>query len=372
MNIKKIMNSVLENWPVKVICFIAAVLVFFYHELSTLSSRSYMVPVKILENGELTLSSEADESRHVKVTVRSKRENLADITEGDFNAFLDMNRVKEAGRIAVDINVVPDSKVMLIDPLEITYSPRTLYVPVEKYISRYVPVKPSVTGSAAYGYEMVNYSIEPDVVLIEGPESAVNAVESISTENVSLTGASRDVVAVSSLLHTSSRIEIPSSENFKVVLYVRPVGTSRTIKNVPVTYKNIPETLFVSNQEESVDITVEGSMLSLDKLSPSDFICTADLADLEKEGTHVLRLVVSGPKDIDVIKVSREELSVILSSSDSEETILLPEEIIVEDSKSIEKTEKTEKTEKIEKSEKIENAEIIHEDAAAIKEEAGN
>jgi len=316
MNIKTFMNNLLENWPVKILCFIAAVLIFFFHEMSTLSSKSYMIPVTVLENGEMTLASEADESRMVKVTVKSRRENLADITEGDFKAFLDMNSVKEPGRAAVDINVTPDSKVMLIDPLELSFSPRTFYVPVEKYVSRYVPVKPSVTGSAAYGYEMVNYNVVPDVVLIEGPESSVNSIEYLSTESVSLNGASRDVVAVSSVLHTNRRITIPSTENYKVVLYVRPVGTSRIIKNVPVVFKNIPESLFVTNQEEIVDVTVEGSMLALDKLSSSDFVCAADLNSIDSEGSHVVRLTVTGPKDIDIIKVSRSEITVYLSSGE--------------------------------------------------------
>lgn len=323
MNIKKFISSLLENWPVKIICFIVAVLVFFYHELSTLSSKSYIVPVKVLENGELTLSSSFDENRQIKVTVRSKRENLADISEGDFSAFLDMSSVKETGSAAIDVNLVPDSKVMLIEPLEITYSPKTLYLPVERYVSRYVPVKPYITGNASYGYEMVNYSVFPDVVLIEGPESAVNSVEYVLTESVSLSAASKDVVALASLLNTSSRIKIASSENYKVVLYVRPEGSSRIIKNVSVNYKNLAENLFVTNLDEAVDITVEGNVLSLDKITASDFTCSADLRELETEGSYTVRLTVTGPKDIEVIKLSREEINVNLSFSDSSEEELL-------------------------------------------------
>ena len=81
-------------------------------------------------------------------------------------------------------------------------------------------------------------------------------------------------------------------------------------------FKNIPESLFVTNQEEIVDVTVEGSMLALDKLSSSDFVCAADLNSIDSEGSHVVRLTVTGPKDIDIIKVSRSEITVYLSSGE--------------------------------------------------------
>ena len=51
MNKKRLLDKILDNWPAKVICLIIAIFLYFFHQASLIDSKTFVVPLQIIENG---------------------------------------------------------------------------------------------------------------------------------------------------------------------------------------------------------------------------------------------------------------------------------------------------------------------------------
>ena len=51
MNTKRLLDKILDKWPAKVICLVIAIFLYFFHQASLIDSRTVVVPLEIIENG---------------------------------------------------------------------------------------------------------------------------------------------------------------------------------------------------------------------------------------------------------------------------------------------------------------------------------
>jgi YbbR domain-containing protein len=78
-------------------------------------------------------------------------------------------------------------------------SPPNVQIRLEELIEKYIPVKPSLTGSPADGYEVGAVKASPTKVAVSGPRSLVQSLDSVGTELFDihdLKGTKEGVVAV--------------------------------------------------------------------------------------------------------------------------------------------------------------------------------
>ncbi|MEZ4751132.1 MAG: YbbR-like domain-containing protein [Bdellovibrionota bacterium] len=81
----------------------------------------------------------------------------------------------------------------------VSYHPSNLLIRLEEVVERNVPVRPSLRGLPAQGYDISQVKVTPSKVMVSGPKSALEALEFITTEPVDtqeLEGEKEVVVAV--------------------------------------------------------------------------------------------------------------------------------------------------------------------------------
>ncbi|MBI4405779.1 MAG: YbbR-like domain-containing protein [Deltaproteobacteria bacterium] len=69
----------------------------------------------------------------------------------------------------------------------VSFYPPNLIVRVEEVLEKYVPVKPTIKGTPASGYELAIIRAEPNRVAVSGPKSFLETLDSVGTEPVDLT-----------------------------------------------------------------------------------------------------------------------------------------------------------------------------------------
>lgn len=77
------------------------------------------------------------------------------------------------------------------------YPPQVL-IHLEEVVERYVPVKPTLSGSPSPGHEVNNVKVVPNKVAVSGPKSLLQSMESVGTEPFDiqdLQGSKEGVVA---------------------------------------------------------------------------------------------------------------------------------------------------------------------------------
>jgi YbbR domain-containing protein len=175
-------RSLVNNIGLKVLALVVALLIWKSvaddPELATFMS----VPVQYMGLPEdLEISSNVMES--VDVELRGPSEQLRTYGDSHPAVAIDMRDV-HAGERTFSItreNLNLSRGVRLVRAI-----PSQLRFEFEHRISREVPVQVRFTKSPPRGYAIASYQVEPDRLMIVGPESRVKSVEQVTTDPIDL------------------------------------------------------------------------------------------------------------------------------------------------------------------------------------------
>ncbi|MGZ8528909.1 MAG: CdaR family protein, partial [Candidatus Limnocylindrales bacterium] len=173
--------------------------------------------------------------------------------------------------------------------------------------SRSVPVSATVTGTPAAGFEVATVIVDPQVVTVEGGAERLAALESIETEPISVSGASKTVAETVELAIPDDIAPVGAS-TVKVTVTFRPVTGTRSF-DVGLRYVGEEAGLRYSVPLDRVRITIGGSVADLDRLDGATLVVDLEVGGLEPGTTNVpvaidlpvgLSLVSSDPSTVPV------------------------------------------------------------------------
>lgn len=121
----------------------------------------------------------------VDLVVTGDKGKIDRLRREDLIVSVDLTEVKAGERT---IELTPENiNVELPNGLKIDeIQPSKIAVKLERVEEREVPVKPEIAGNPLEGFEIYSRAISPSVVRVRGPESFVRALDSISTERISV------------------------------------------------------------------------------------------------------------------------------------------------------------------------------------------
>ena len=336
MKLKQLLESFWNNnGPTKIFCLAIALIVYTIFQVSLLSKKTFVVPLEIVENGSMTASTSVDRPRFVRVTVRTKKELLATISDKDLSACIDISAQTTEGTATFPVLVRPVERLLLMEPFEVTANPERITLNVEEDTLRFVPISPSVVGTPAHGYEVAEVSSFPSSVQIEGPRSIVESVKSLQTEKVDVSGISEALTLSVPLIqkHTLLSVDVENPVEVKVTL--RAESASRTLSGVPVSIINLPPNFQVENGPFSLSLELKGQLLDIEGLSTSWVLVQADCSKVSQEGKFSAPVIINIPGNLSLVSQSLENIDVEISEVIIEEN----EEEEDEGAKSEDKTE---------------------------------
>ncbi len=147
----------------------------------------------------------------VSVQLRGPRNAL----DRSLEVWLDMSDARSgttAYTIGADALALPEEvELVSVDPASID-------VTVERMVIRSVPVRPQVEGMPAAGFEVTQVRVTPQQVTVQGAESRMDDLDTLTTAPVSIEGASGPLEATAMPL-------IPDDRNVRI-LTLGPVTIS--------------------------------------------------------------------------------------------------------------------------------------------------
>lgn len=310
MSIRQLLEETTKNWPVKAVCFVLAAMIYFFHQVSLLGSRTFSVPLEIKSEGSMMPVSGLENRKYVRVKVRTRRDQIASVTESDFSAFVDISSQEKEGSYSFPVYVAPDERLMQLDlePLEISSQPDSVQIQVQKKIVKSVPLAAEVLGEPAYGYRALSAELEPAYVTVCGPSSMISGVEQIPTGIVSVGGAKETVSRTVKLINPNSYISILDESLVRVSVPIVQEGTVKDFQLIPVACTNLNEGFAVSGPDAKIDIVIEGNLLDIEKISASDIRAYADCSFIAEPGVYEV------PVQIEIAKparVAQQSISVL-------------------------------------------------------------
>ncbi|MFQ5718940.1 MAG: YbbR-like domain-containing protein [Acidobacteriota bacterium] len=175
-----------------------------------------------------------------------------------------------------------------IDPLK----PSFLDLQLERTQAKEVAVHAEIRGEPAAGFEVAGTVVQPPRLVIEGPESAVQKIETLTTPTIPVDGKTsnltlrvRPVAAGPSA--PAIRLVDPSA-TVQVLVRIRPIQMERTLDGVALvaegrTAGGLAPELDVS----SVQVEVSGPRNLVAQLAPEHLGAFVDVTGLTREASEV-------------------------------------------------------------------------------------
>jgi YbbR domain-containing protein len=173
---------------------------------------------------------------------------------------------------------------------------------------RSVPITLQTRGHVAEGYNLVSSSFDQSSVTIEGSIGVVQALDSIDTEELDLTGLDSNTTR-------SVNLRLPTGvttqrQSVNVTLIIEPAVGEMAVPVAPAA-ENVPDGLQAIFQTTSVNVVIRGEQPILNRLAPGAIRAVVDLTDLA-EGAHLLVPEIRLPEEITLVSLDPEEIVVVL------------------------------------------------------------
>lgn len=232
------------------------------------------VPV-LLDNipAELALSAPFDAS--LNVTVRGTVLRTRDLFPGELTPTIDM-----FGAFAGD-NIITLSPDDIRSPLGVTVErvePAQLHVLLEQRVRAEVPVNPVVEGNPANGYELYEAIVAPTAVEVSGPRSAIESLQGVSTEVISIAGRRETLEREVAVTTDNTLVTVTGPTRVQLTLRIEEVAITAQIEGVRIALANAQGRVAVN--PESIGVVVRGPRSVVEQLTAADIGAILDVGAL--------------------------------------------------------------------------------------------
>jgi YbbR domain-containing protein len=272
--------------------------------------RGLRVPLE-LQQSPASLELLGEPPVAVDVRVRGPSTTLSRVGTGDVFAVLDLHGAGPGRRL---FHLTPEQVRAPFGVEVAQVSPATVALAFEASATKSVKVTPSVEGKPAPGYVVGAVSIDPSVVDVVGPESAVKRVTEAMTESVSITGARDRVSETVSVGLFDPSLRLKGARNATVSVQVLPGPVEHTFRAVAIHLRNLAAGLSAEAMPEAVTVAVRGSREGLNHVESDDVNVFVDLSGL---GSGVYTATVHGvvSPDAGVVRIDPPTVQVRITSA---------------------------------------------------------
>jgi len=266
----------LKNYKVKIVALVFAILIWFFVVTENEYEHVIEVPVAVINTppGKVILS---DLPKVVKVKIKGTGQDLIALM------------VRTSARLNLDLFDVEQSKTFHIEPQNIFLSrpigviqsneiimPDSITIVLDDFQKKKIPVTSNIKPKVAPGFTIVGEAqVNPDSVLISGPQSLVSKINSIATEEVefeNLTNKLKQTIRLVSQL--SNKINV-SINKVRVSLDIQKL-VEITLIGIPVNIRNAPKNVNIYPLPSTLSLVLEGGGELLAQLNRKDIIAYLD------------------------------------------------------------------------------------------------
>jgi YbbR domain-containing protein len=308
---RDLLRRLLVDLPVKVICLSAAVILFLFNRINSLSDRFVSVPLKVDVPAGFALASAYP--RTVRITLRGEEASINAILEEDLEASVSLEDRRDAGIYRTAVRVQRSGTALDVEPLEIRVDPQEISFTLEPLLERRLPVAPDIKGVPAHGYELAGYELSPRAAVLRGPRSRVQAVDTLLTEEVDLTGRTGPFTLSVRLVLPDGLLGLAGDQFVEFKATIQEAVVSRRFEDVEIVVLDTAVGFKHTGDLPRGSVQVQGSQLAIETLQPGQVHLVAEAASVRRTGTWTLPTRPEIPSSVTVLDWSPKELAVFFT-----------------------------------------------------------
>jgi YbbR domain-containing protein len=179
----------IHNWFIKLFSLILAALLWVVVSSETSSEIAVEAPLEY-RNIPPDLEVATQTTTMAQVRLRGATNRIQGVSAQDITMTVDLGATKP-GESVFPLNAQNVSAPFGVEVVQV--SPSRVRIKLERTVSRQLPVRAVIEGKAAPGFEVFEIRVTPGEVEVQGPESAIEGIESIPTVPVRVEGEQSSV-----------------------------------------------------------------------------------------------------------------------------------------------------------------------------------
>ncbi len=238
----------------------------------------------------------------VDIRVRGSEAALSRMVPGEMVAVLDLVGARAGNRLfhitGSDVRSPSGVEVVQVTPGHVA-------IGFEATTSKSVRVSPAVEGTPAFGYEVGAITSTPATVEVFGPAGALDALQAVITEPVSVAGASSTVRDTVTIGVADRNVRIKALQRVDVSIEMRLAPLERIVSGVAVEVRGGRATPLVAE----ATVTVRGRAQALEGLTATALRAYVDIITA-RPGMQKWPVAVDVPNGVSVVRVEPDHVSV--------------------------------------------------------------
>jgi YbbR domain-containing protein len=158
--------------------------------------------------------------------------------------------------------------------------PATIPLELEPSMKRTLPIVPAIDGEPAPGFVHGKVTVEPSTVDVVGAETLIRALESATTEPVSIDGARTDVRDEVTVGVSDGAVRLLQAERATVRVEILPAPVERQMENVFVRWRNLDLRYTARLVPAALTVTVRARRDAVESITAETINAFVDLAGL--------------------------------------------------------------------------------------------
>ena len=300
---------VVRNFYLKFIAAVLTLALYIWVSEDRETVVAGFAPVQMVVPENMALVS--DPLDRVKVTIRGRWSDVHRFDVSQLDPIrLDLSPTDQDRIVNITSNMIRVPPGLRVTNVE----PASVYVDLEREISRTVSISPQISGEPAPSYAIESLEVTPSTLTVRGPRSRLERLTSIPTETVDISGRSTP-------LRRQVRLRIDDGlvrpeEDTAVIIDIQfgTQETTRTFRELPVVGVN---TRYATSIEPSTtSVTLRGPMNIIEDLGPDVLRAEIDLTreDQRPPGTYSRDVTVQNiPPEVELLRVFPERFRVTTS-----------------------------------------------------------
>lgn len=305
-----------RNWPVKLVCFVLAVFIYFFYRSATIQGKTLVISLDVSSQG-ITLPAQ-NIPKHMKVALKGRPEDIARITEKNITALVNLDYYTEEGKFKVPVDIILAPEIMEIEPLEVTADKSFLEINIVKKARKQLPVEAEIQGTPAAGYEITDIAISPSTVGVSGAKSILDAMVEVSTDEISV-DEKRTSFSQNIGIHHESQLISYDDKTVTVTVTIQPITSSRRFVDQTIYLYGVNPLFEAKADPERITFTLTGNQNQLEAFVPELHTVRMNCSAITKPGTYEVPIEVVLPNGIRLVSQSDRTARVSLVPIEEEE-----------------------------------------------------
>lgn len=272
--------------------------------------RGLRVPLE-LQQFPTGLEFQSEPPTLVDVRVRGASSTLSRMSPGDVVAVIDLDDATPGRRL---FQLAPEQVRVPFGVQVVQVTPATVAMVFEPTAARHVPIVPDIEGDPAAGYVVGAVAVDPKVVEVLGPASAVERAAEAVTETISIAGAIEGLTRSVTVGFLDPSLRLKTARRATVSVEILPGPRERRIGNRPVRLLELRDGLTAQAIPSTVDVVLRGTREVVTGVSADSVDAYVELAGLGP-GDYLLTVQVDAPDRAGVARVEPEAVRVRVTSA---------------------------------------------------------